>query len=184
MRAMIVWLAVGLPLAAPAVAQSPRPLLGVGVEAAHLRDNTTWTPGVTAQLGLEFPLGSERLALRFEGGFYARDRSDFTGASQSSATHAALALRVNLATGAFRPYLLAGASYQRVSAFRAGLDRLGNAMRTSLNSYAGAALLGLGLDRQVGALRVFVEARAFAYDPPTSQTFASFMLPVTVGVSF
>jgi hypothetical protein len=175
-----------LPLlfASPGRAQSPRPLVGIGIEAAHLRDNTAWTPGITAQLGLEFPFHSERLALRLEGGFFARDQYAFTGSAQSSTTHAALALRLNLATGGLRPYLLAGASYQRITALRVGLDGTGNALRTGLVSYAGAGLFGVGLDRQVAGVRAFVEARAFVYTAPAAQTFARWMLPVTVGVSF
>jgi hypothetical protein len=175
---------LSLLLAGPVAAQSPHPFIGLGLEAAHLRDNTTWTPGFTAQLGLEFPISSQRLALRLEGGFYARDRFAFTGGAQSSATHAAAALRVNLATGTLRPYLLAGFSYQRLSALRVAPGDQGGAVRTALASYSGAGLLGLGVDHRIAGIRAFIEARAFVYQAPASQTFANLLLPVTVGVSF
>jgi hypothetical protein len=172
-------------LATPAVAQTPSPFLGLGIEAAHLRDNTTWTPGLAAQIGLEFPARAQRLAVRVEGGYFARDRYGFTGVLQSSTTHGAVALRLNLATGALRPYLVGGASVHRISAFQITASPTpGAPLRTGRIFQATAGLLGLGIDHRLGGLRMFVEARAFIFTAPASRTFASVLVPVTAGVRF
>jgi hypothetical protein len=168
-------------LSSPILAQAPHALLGFGVEAAHIRDNRTWTPGVAAQLGVEFPLSSERLALRLESGFYARDRYAFTGSLVSSVTHAAAALRLNLATAAFRPYVLVGLSYQRFMAFRSSPDGVGGFLRTGEAYYGAAGVFGVGVDRRVAGVRAFIEARTFVYAAPPAPRY---LVPVTVGVSF
>ena len=173
---------IGLMLALPMTtqAQAERPVgvfVGGGVEALHLRDNTTFTPGLTVQAGFYLQPTGSRWGLRLMGTFYNRN-----GVRRTQSAGLALDATFDLARGGTRPYLLAGAGANWL--YIAAPPRLPGEPRLEADDdwWSGSLGLGVGVRQRLAFVWLYAEARYTALTYGTG--WGSAIVPLTLGLRF
>jgi hypothetical protein len=146
---------------------------GIGVEAAHIRDNTTWIPGFTLHAALTLQPQRSRLGLRLAGWFFDRQRQEPNFSTRGQAAGLGLEGRYDLVTGRTRLYGFAGAGSGWFYTALSGAGELRN---------SGSAFLsgGLGAERQVSRASLFVELRAVR--PLLTEGFGNNLAPLAFGL--
>jgi outer membrane protein with beta-barrel domain len=179
-----VWLALVLAAAAvsPAATQqaprAPRLFLGGGVEVLGFRDGSTVHPGLALVGGFQFATLAPRLGLRAVGSYYERTYSDQTRLALPRVWSLGAELTYALGGGVVQPYLVGGLAVSRLQT--RSFDESGpGAERDQLS---GTLIGGLGLERRLGKVRAFAEARYLRFTNGAGQQ--QHILPLTVGVRF
>jgi hypothetical protein len=152
--------------------------LGGGVEALGFRDGSTWRPGLTLVGGYQFATPAPRLGLRAVGSYYQRTYSATTGLALPRVWSLGAELTYALSDSGLRPYAFGGLAVSRLQT--RSFDESGpGAERDQLS---GTLVGGLGLQRRLGNVWAFAEARYMRFTNGTGQQ--QHILPLTVGVRF
>jgi hypothetical protein len=185
MRALVCF-ALASVLAPPLRGQQSTPThralaLGGGIELLAVRDNQTWTPGLSLQASYWFRPTTERLGFRLTAGYIHHANSiswpttfEAFGGSAELVAHASR--RGGL-------YGLAG-----LGIYRLRLDQYVNSVADptlrprATRATSSAIVLGLGFTQRMGPLSWFAEARWTEFG--NGDGIAARQLPLTVGVRF
>jgi hypothetical protein len=174
---LLAALAIATPLAAQDAA--PRFSLGGGIELLAIRDNTTWTPGISLQGSYWFPKTTDHLNFRLTGTFIHHTNPLVD--TRMYAYTASAELVVNARRSGQGLYGVAGM----------GIARLGYSRDAALTSsyYDPGAratspvmVAGVGFSQRIGRMTWFAESRLTHFTAGERVAWAQ--LPLTIGLRF
>lgn len=152
-----------------------RPYFGAGIEALGMGDVYERAYGLSLQGGI---LRQYRaLGVRFGATYFQRDRTTNYLYDHPRAIGATLELAYDLTSGRVCPYIIGGWGLYRLS----GSYRNSATFRT-FDQVSPAMIGGLGLRYRLGALRLFMEARAHGFT--NGDDWGPALIPITVGLTF
>jgi hypothetical protein len=182
MRCAWLTLTLAAVAASPAATQqsprAPRVFVGGGVEVLGFRDGSTLHPGLALVGGFQFATPAPRLGLRAVGAYYERTYSDETRLTLPRVWSLGAELTYALGDRALRPYLIGGLAISRLQT--RSFDESGPG--SERDQLSGTLVGGLGLERRMGSVWGFVEARYTRFTNGADQQ--QHILPFTVGVRF
>jgi len=184
MRTVLSVVVAGL-LAAPLAGQqdpSTAISFGGGIELLAIRDNQTWTPGLSLQASYWFRPATDHLRFRVTTS-YLRHTNNVSWPTTFEAFGASAEVVANANRGGTGLYGLAG-----IGVYRLRLDRFVNTMSdptprpSPLRATSPAVVLGVGFTKRIGTLTWFSEARFTQFG--NGAGIAGRQMPLTFGVRF
>jgi hypothetical protein len=178
------WLALTLaavaasPTAAQQSPRAPQMFVGGGVEALGFRDGSTLHPGLVLVGGFQVATLAPHLGLRAVGAYYQRTYSDETRLTLPRVWSLGAELTYAHGDRALQPYLIGGLAISRLQT--RSFDESGPGAEH--DQLSGTLVGGLGLERRLGSVWAFAEARYTRFTNGAGQQ--QHILPFTVGVRF
>ena len=176
MKSVLATLTLSCLLTLPLASQdSPHPIsffAAGGVELLGIRDNTTFTPGVTLAAGLQVQPRRSIWGMRASTWFYNRNRI-----GRSQAAGFGVDLTRDFGRGDTRPYATLGLGVSWL--YYSGITTGAEPVRDSWSGYQAA---GVGIVRRVGPAWLFGEAHYTRFTH--GEGFGAHVMPLTMGVRF
>ena len=174
-------------LASSLAAQEPRTgpgafSIGGGIELLAVRDNQTWTPGLSLQASYWFTQAANRLRFRLTT-TYVHHTNDLAYTNEFEAFGLSGELTATVSRTGRGLYGIAG-----IGLFRLRLDDYATAMAGALpqpratRNTSGAMVGGIGYSQRLGSLTWFAETRFHAFSNGHGIAWAQ--MPLTVGLRF